>query len=43
MELLHKEKTEIIIGILYEVFNELGAGLRENFYEKAIFEEATRR
>ncbi|PIV38470.1 MAG: GxxExxY protein [Candidatus Portnoybacteria bacterium CG02_land_8_20_14_3_00_45_8] len=35
MELIHKELTYKIIGVLYEVFNELGYGYQEKYYQKA--------
>jgi len=43
MDLIYKEKTEVIIGILFEVYNCLGSGLKEKIYEQAIFEEVKRR
>ncbi len=36
MELIDKELTEKIIGICFEVSNELGAGFLENVYLKAL-------
>jgi len=39
--LKHKELTEAIIGVFYEVYNELGHGFLESVYEKA-FELALR-
>ena len=35
IELIHKELTYKIIGVLYEVFNELGYGYQEKYYQKA--------
>lgn len=32
----HKELTERIIGIFYEVYNELGSGFLEKIYEEAL-------
>jgi len=32
----HKELTEKIIGVFYEVYNELGCGFLESVYEKAM-------
>jgi GxxExxY protein len=32
----HKELTETIIGVFYEVYNELGHGFLESVYEKAF-------
>jgi GxxExxY protein len=34
--LKHKELTEAIIGVFYEVYNELGHGFLESVYEKAF-------
>jgi GxxExxY protein len=34
--LKHKELTETIIGVFYEVYNELGYGFLESVYEKAF-------
>jgi GxxExxY protein len=34
--LKHKELTEMIIGVFYEVYNELGHGFLESVYEKAF-------
>ena len=34
--LIHSELTEKIIGIFYEVYNELGHGFLESVYEQAI-------
>jgi len=42
MELLHKDKTEIIIGIMLDVYNELGFGYREKYFERAIIKEANK-
>ncbi len=36
MELLHKEKTEQAIGLIYEVRNEMGGGWSEEIYHKAL-------
>jgi GxxExxY protein len=38
-DLIYPELSYKITGILFEVFNELGPGLRENYYQKAIAEE----
>jgi len=43
MELIHKDKTEVIIGIMFDVYNELGSGYREKYYERAVINEAKRR
>ena len=32
----HKEITEKIIGVFYEVYNELGHGFLESVYEKSL-------
>ena len=34
--LIHSELTEKIIGIFYEVYNELGHGFLESVYEQAL-------
>ena len=34
--LKHKQLTETIIGVFYEVYNELGHGFLESVYEKAF-------
>lgn len=39
MELLYKELTEKIIKALFEVFNNLGPGLNEVIYKRAVREE----
>jgi GxxExxY protein len=36
MNLPHNDLSEEIIGICYQVYNELGWGYREQYYEKAI-------
>ncbi|KKS65826.1 MAG: hypothetical protein UV40_C0025G0002 [Parcubacteria group bacterium GW2011_GWA1_42_7] len=36
MDLLYKELSYKIIGVLYDVFNELGYGYQEKYYQKAI-------
>lgn len=35
-ELVHKELSYKIVGVLYEVYNELGPGLSERTYQKAV-------
>ncbi|MCX5750614.1 MAG: GxxExxY protein [Candidatus Saganbacteria bacterium] len=35
-ELLHKELSYQVVGILYKVYNALGSGLQEKYYQKAI-------
>jgi len=43
INLLYKDLTYRIIGILYDVFNEIGPGCRESYYERAVargFEKA---
>ena len=32
----HSDLTELVIGIFYEVYNELGQGFLENVYEQAM-------
>ena len=34
--LIHKELSFTVVGCLFEVFNELGYGYKEKFYEKAL-------
>jgi hypothetical protein len=36
MEMKHRDLTDKIIGIFYEVYNELGHGFLESVYEKAM-------
>jgi GxxExxY protein len=36
MELLERELTEKVIGVCFEVSNELGAGFLESVYQKAM-------
>lgn len=41
-KIIHKDLSYKIIGVLFEVYNELGYGYKEKYYEKAIckyFEE----
>ena len=35
-KVIHKELSYKIVGILYEVYNELGYGYQESVYEKAV-------
>jgi hypothetical protein len=35
-QLIHKELTYIVRGVLFDVYNKLGPKLPENFYQKAI-------
>ncbi len=35
-KIIHKELSYKIVGILFEVYNELGYGYKEKFYEKAL-------
>ncbi|RJO59545.1 GxxExxY protein [Candidatus Parcubacteria bacterium] len=35
-DLVHPELSYKVIGILFEVFNELGPGLQERYYQRAI-------
>jgi GxxExxY protein len=39
MELLHKELTDKIIKMFYDVYNELGYGFLEKAYQNAVFLE----
>lgn len=41
--IIYKELSYLIMGILFDVYNELGNGLREKVYEKAIAEEFRRK
>ena len=34
--MLHRDVTEKIIGVFYDVYNELGHGFLESIYEKAM-------
>jgi len=36
VELLHKELSYRLVGILYKVYNALGSGFQEKYYQKAI-------
>ncbi|AUD04355.1 GxxExxY protein [Spirosoma pollinicola] len=38
-KLLHRELTDAIIGIYYDVFNELGYGFLERVYQNAMYAE----
>lgn len=35
-KLLHKQLSYKIVGILYEVYNELGSGYQEKYYQRAV-------
>jgi GxxExxY protein len=37
-KVIYKELSYKIVGVLYDVYNELGFGYQEKFYEKAIAE-----
>jgi len=39
MELLHKELTDKVISVFYDVYNELGYGFLEKVYQNALFIE----
>ncbi len=39
MKLLHKELTNSIIKVFYDVYNELGYGFLEKVYQNAMFLE----
>jgi GxxExxY protein len=36
VELIHKELSYKIVGILYDVYNKLGPGYQEKYYQKAV-------
>ena len=38
INLVYKELSYEIIGVLFRVFNELGYGYNEKYYERAVFE-----
>ena len=38
-DLIYKELSYRIVGILFKVYNELGAGYQEKYYQKAISSE----
>ncbi|MDD5149043.1 MAG: GxxExxY protein [Flavobacterium sp.] len=38
-EILHKELSESILKVFYEVYNELGCGFLENVYQNAMYLE----
>jgi GxxExxY protein len=35
-EIIHKQLSYKLIGILYDIYNNLGAGYQEKYYQKAI-------
>jgi len=35
-EIVHKDLSYKIVGILYDIYNNLGAGYQEKYYQKAI-------
>jgi len=35
-EIVHKELSYKLIGILYDIYNNMGAGYQEKYYQKAI-------
>ncbi|NVN96081.1 MAG: GxxExxY protein [Bacteroidetes bacterium] len=43
MELLHKDLTERIIGVFYDVYNELGYGFLEKVYQNSMYFELLER
>lgn len=43
MKLLHKELTESIISVFYDVYNVLGYGFLEKVYQNAMFLELSSR
>ena len=38
-DLVHKELSYFIVGILFNVYNELGGGYQEKYYQRAIASE----
>lgn len=36
VEIVHKDLSYKIVGILYNIYNNLGAGYQEKYYQKAI-------
>lgn len=42
-KVVHKELSYIVIGAIFEVYNELGYGFKERYYEDAIAKEFERR
>ena len=36
VEILHKELSYRLIGILYDIYNNLGSGYQEKYYQKAV-------
>ena len=36
IKIYHKELSYRIVGIIYDVYNELGYGYKEKYYEEAI-------
>ena len=38
-ELVHKELSYKLIGLLYKVYNQLGGGYQEKYYQKAVKRE----
>jgi len=42
-ELVYKKLSYIIVGILFKVYNELGGGYQEKYYQKVIGLELKRR
>ena len=43
MELLHKDLTESILKVYYDVYNDLGYGFLEKVYQNSMFIELTNR
>ena len=37
-KVIYKELSYQIVGILFEVYNELGYGYKEKYYERAVIE-----
>lgn len=42
-KVLHKKLSYILVGVLFDIYNELGYGYHEKHYEKAIEKELLRR
>lgn len=43
VKVIFKELSYVIVGVLFEVYNELGYGYQEKYYERAIEQEFERR
>ncbi len=40
--MVHRELSYVVVGLLYKVFNALGYGYREKYYERALARELPR-